>query len=133
MYLLPPSHRTLNRMPLWWPLLFLGLLLFARPKTIVVSATGLVSYGGYGLRRRFILWPEVLAVTSDWEEQRLTLNLTALLWVFTGFNLEVTGSDRTRIVHTILLRNQPRFLEDLRQHVPANAFAPGLYEWQPSR
>lgn len=130
-YLLPASHRTPKGPPLWWPLLFLLILLFARPKTLAVNSEGLNSFGWYGLRRRFIGWPDVSSVTSDWEEERLTQNFLTLIWVFTGYSVTVIGQDATRIVHTILLRHQGKFLDELRLHIPARAFAPGVFDWHP--
>jgi hypothetical protein len=130
-YYVPSAHRAAEGAPLWWFLLFLAISLLARPKTLVVNSTGLASYSWYGLRRRFIPWTDVSSVTSDWEEERLTYNLSTLLWVFTGYSITVTGQDATRIVHTILVRGQRKFLDTLRQHIPASAFAPGLFDWHP--
>ena len=118
-------------MPLWWPVLFLVILLFTRPKPIAVNSAGLNVYGLYGIRRRSIAWYEVSSVTSDWREERLTYNFLTLLWVFTGYSVTVGARDGTRVVHTILLRHQAKFLDDLRNHIPAHAFAPGLYGWHP--
>ena len=130
-YLLSPTHRSPNGAPLWWPLLFLLILLFTRPKSLVANSEGLSSYGWYGLRRRFIRWSDASAVTSDWEEERLSQNFLTLLWVFTGYSVTVTGRDGIRMVHTILLRHQSKFLDNLRLHIPARAFAPGLFDWHP--
>jgi hypothetical protein len=130
-YYLLSAHRAAEGAPLWWFPLLLAILLLVRPKTLVVNSTGLASYSWYGLRRRFIPWTGVSSVTSDWEEERLTYNLLTLLWVFTGYSITVAGQDATRIVHTILMRDQRKFLDVLRQHVPASVFAPGLFDWHP--
>jgi hypothetical protein len=130
-YNLSASHRAPNGVPLWWCLLFLAISLLTRPKTLVVNSTGLASYGWYGIQRRFILWVDVSGVASDWEEEMLTQNFITLLWVFMGYSVTVTGRDTTRITHTILLRHQGKFLDDLRQYIPATAFDPGLFDWHP--
>lgn len=109
--------------PLWFSLLALLLFVFARPQSLVVSSQGLASYRLWGFSRRFIPWTEVSGVTSDWEEQ------ATRVWTFMGYKVAVTSRDGTRIEHTILHKRQGKFLDDLRQFVPATAFAPGLFDW----
>ncbi len=111
--------------PSWLLLLLLLAFVIARPKTIVASSAGLASYGLYGFRKLFVPWAEVSRVSSDWQEERYRL------WAFTGYSVAVTGRDGTRIEHNIYLRRQGAFLDDLRQHVPATKFDPGLFDWHP--
>jgi hypothetical protein len=109
----------------WVDLLVLFVFVIMRPKTVVVSSAGLASYGLYGFRRRFIPWVEVARVSSNWQEEGYKF------WVFMGYGVTVTGRDGTRIEHSIYLRRQGRLLDDLRQHVPATEFDPGLFDWHP--
>ena len=113
--------------PPWLLLLLLLVFVIARPKTIVASSTGLASYGLYGFRKLFVPWAEVSRVSSDWQEERWF----RAAFTFTGYSVAVTGRDGTRIEHSIYLRRQGRFLDDLRQHVPAAEFDPGLFDWHP--
>ena len=130
-YFLSPLHHAAKGEPVWWFVILLALSLLARPRTLVMNSTGLASYSWYGLRRCFIPWANVSAVTSDWQEERLASNLTTLLWVFTGYKVAVKGRDGTCIVHTIQMHRQGGFLDGLRQHVSASAFDPGLFDWHP--
>ena len=112
----------------WVDLLVLFVFVIMRPKTVVVSSVGLASYGLYGFRRRFIPWAEAARVSSDWQEERLGSRFP---FTFTGYGVTVIGRDGSRIEHSIYLRRQGRFLDDLRQHVPATEFDPGLFDWHP--
>jgi hypothetical protein len=130
-YFLSPLHHTAKGEPVWWFLVLLALSLLARPRTLVMNSAGLASYSWYGLRRCFVPWANVSAVTSDWQEGRLAYNLTMLLWVFTGYEVAVRSRDGTCIEHTIQMRRQGGFLDGLRQHVSASTFDPGLFNWHP--
>lgn len=117
--------------PPYWvpPLLLLGFLL-ARPNTIVAGISGLTSFSFYGLRRRRLPWGSVANVTSEWQEEAGPMRG----WPRSmGYSVDVFGSDGTKITHGIMLRHQSRFLDALRQHLPASVFAPGIYDWHPER
>lgn len=106
----------------WW--LALALLVEAvllRANTLVVSSTGLVSYGFWGFRRRFIAWPEVRTVV---------LNSQAG-YVLNRYTISVRGSDGTRIGHPIANRCRDKFLDDLRSHVAKENFATELAQSRP--
>jgi hypothetical protein len=114
-------------LPVWVCVLLLFGLLFARPRTLAINSAGISSYSLYGLRHTFIPWTQVSSVTSDWQEEGGGL----WRWMARGYSVTVTGRDGTSIEHTLYLRHQGRFLDDLRQRVPAVAFAPGLFDWHP--
>jgi hypothetical protein len=126
-YLTAPLHGR-ERATSWWVPILLVVFLLTRPRTIVVNSTGLSSYGLFGLLRRSVDWNDVAAVTTDWEEEKPSYRWP---FVFTGYKVAVRGRDGTLIEHTIFLRRLGTFLDDLRQHIPASAFAPGLYHWNP--
>jgi hypothetical protein len=119
------SEHSANRSHVWWTLLIVFALLFFRPRTVVATPEGLASYSFYGLRRDFLPWPEVAAVASDWVEETQGIGGFWSLWVSMGYKITVVGREGGRIEHSIYLRKQARFLDDLRQHVPSSAFAPG--------
>lgn len=119
------AHRPAHAAPLWLLLALAIVLVLTRPNTVVTNSSGLASYGLWGLRRRFIAWTDVGRIASDWEEEHFKV------WTFTGYTVSVIGLDGTRIDHTIFLRGQGRFLDDLRQRVRAERFAPGLADWHP--
>ena len=122
------SAHSLNHARVWWTLLIVFALLFFRPRTVVATPEGLASYSFYGLRRHFLPWREVAAVTSDWEKG--SDGFSSLLLPI-GYRITVAGREGVRIEHSIYMRRQARFLDDLRQHVPSSAFAPGIYDWHP--
>jgi hypothetical protein len=121
------TQSTSKDPPLWFCLPFLLGLLFARPQTVVTNSSGLSSFAFYGLRHSFIPWSQVSSVTSDWQEE----GSGWWGWMARGYSVLVTGRDGTRIESTLYLSRQGKFLDDLRQHVPAVAFAPGLFDWHP--
>jgi hypothetical protein len=110
-----------------WSCVFLRALLVIRPRTITSNSTGLASYSLYGLRHSFISWSQVLNVTSNWQEEGSSF----WGWMARGYSVTVTGRDATRIEHTLYLSHQGKFLDDLREHAAAVAFAPGLFDWHP--
>ena len=116
--------------PFWFVLPLLVIWIFVRPGTLVATSAGLFAYTIYGMRRHFIPWTDVRAVTTEWQEERLSYHS---IFPFTGYTVGVMSRGGLRIVHTISLRRQARFLDVLREHVPASAFAPGLYDWHPER
>lgn len=117
--------------PLWLLILAFLSLVISWPRTVTVNSVGLSSVSLFGLRRRFIPWSEVAAITSDWEEESLFWKLQAI-WKFTGTRILVLSRAGTRIGHTIFLRKQARFLDDLRRYAPKQVFAPGIYDWNPA-
>jgi hypothetical protein len=123
----PGMQSTSKGFPLWFCVPFLLALLVIRPRTIASESNGLASYSLYGLRHSFIPWSQVSSVTSDWQEEG---NIW-WGWFARGYSVVVTGRDGTRIENTLYLSRQGKFLDDLRQHVPAVAFAPGLFDWHP--
>jgi hypothetical protein len=119
------SPRDLHEPPLWAGLLILVVVVLLRPQPIVTDSQGLAAYRFWGLHRRFIPWTDVSNVGSNWQEQNVKV------WTFMGYEVTVTGRGGTRIAHTIFLRKQPEFLDDLRRYLPRVAFSPGLYDWHP--
>lgn len=122
--------RGRNDLLLWfWIVMFLASVL-TYPRTVVVTPTGVVSFGLFGARRRFIPWTEVTTVTSDWQEATVSYHFS-LAWRLMGTRIVVLNRNGTHIDHTIFLRRQGRFLDDLRRYTPKEAFAPGIYDWHP--
>jgi hypothetical protein len=120
-----------KQLPVWFLILaFLGLVL-TWPRTVIVDSTGLSSVSLFGMRRRFIPWPEVATITSDWEEENLFWKLQAI-WKLTGTRIIVLSRTDTHIEHTIFVRRQGQFLDDLRRYAPKQVFAPGIYDWHPA-
>jgi hypothetical protein len=119
-----------NDWPLW---LYLLLLLFwvSWPRTLLVDSSGVSSCSLFGFRRHSILWGQVSRITSDWEEERLAVNLFAIIWTFTGTIVTVTSRDGVSIKHSVANRKQGLFLDSLRRYLPAEAIDPGLYDWHP--
>jgi hypothetical protein len=116
--------------PGWvFPALLVAFLL-SRPSTLVSNAAGLTAYSAYGIRRRFLAWSDVNSIASEWKEETGPFRGFPR---FMGYNVDVFGRDGSRIVHTMFLRRQARFLDVLREHVPRTAFAPGIYDWHPER
>lgn len=111
----PPAEQR------WFVLFLLAEAVFLRFNTLVVSSSGLASYGFWGLRRRFIAWDDVRTVG---------LNLQAG-YVLNRYTISITGSDGTRINHTIANRCRDEFLGDLRLHVAKEKFAPELAQSYP--
>jgi hypothetical protein len=79
-------------------------LLISFPGTIVVADGGLESV--YWLRRnKRIQWEDIAEIETD-------KNSTS----FTMVMITITGADGTRIVHSWLLADRPRFLSEIRKH-----------------
>lgn len=110
--------------PSWFALLVFGLLLFARPATIVATSDGLVRYSLYGLRHVVMPWAQVARITSDWQEEKRS-------WFTRGYRVSAIARTGTRVEHTFYQRKQGRFLDALRGHLSASAFDAGLYDWHP--
>jgi hypothetical protein len=119
-----------NDWPLW---VYAFLLLFwvFWPRTVSVDSSGVYSCSLFGIRRRSILWGEVSRITSDWQEERLTVNLFTPIWTFTGTSVTVTSRDGISIQHGVVNRKQGLFLDALRRYLPPEAFDAGLYDWHP--
>jgi len=120
-----------KQLPVWFLILIFLSLVITWPRTVIVDTSGLCSVSLFGTRRRFISWPEVVTITSDWENEDLRSGLT-FLWRFTGTRIIVLSRSGIHIEHTILLRKQNRFLDDLRRYAPKQDFAPGIYDWNPA-
>lgn len=119
-----------NDLPLWlYALLLLYWVLW--PRTVMVDSSGVSSCSLFGLRRRQILWSQVSRITSDWQEERLNVNLIVSIWTFMGTSVTVKGRDGVSIQHGVVNRRQGLFLDALRRYLPPEAFDPGLYDWHP--
>ena len=119
-----------NHWPLW--LYVLLLLLWASwPRTVIVDSSGVSSCSLFGVRRRQILWGQVSRITSEWQEERLLVNLFTPIWTFMGTSVTVTSRDGVSIEHGVINRQQGLFLDALRRYLPSDAFDPGLYDWHP--
>jgi hypothetical protein len=114
-----------NEAPLWLGLLFL-LFGVVWPRTVRVDANGISSCSTFGLRSRTIRWDEVKGINSDWEEVRTHYGFT-----FMGTRIYVLSRTGSQITHGLVQSHQPRFLDELRNYLPREAFAAGLYEWRP--
>jgi hypothetical protein len=114
-----------NDAPLWVGLLFL-LVGAIWPRTVRADANGVSSCSTFGFRTRTIRWDEVKAVNSDWEEVRTHYGFT-----FMGTRIYVLSRTGPQITHGLAQSHQAKFLEELRNYVPREAFAAGLYEWHP--
>jgi hypothetical protein len=114
-----------NDAPLWLGLLFL-LLGAVWPRTVRVDTSGISSCSTFGFRERTIRWDEVKAINSDWEEVR-----THYGFRFMGTRIYVLSRTGSQIIHGIVQSRQARFLDELRNYLPREAFAAGLYEWHP--
>jgi hypothetical protein len=115
------GHRAgRNDFPLWVLILMFLFSAVTWPRTVVLDTSGVFSVALFGTRRRFIPWSDVDRITSDWQETNLRWGLTSLL-----------SRNGTRVDHTVFLRRQGRFLDDLRRYLPKEVFAPGIYEWHP--
>jgi hypothetical protein len=114
-----------NDAPLWLGLLFI-LLGAVWPRTVRADASGISSCSTFGFRERTIRWDEVKAINSDWEEVRTHYGFT-----FMGTRIYVLSRTGSQIVHGIVQSRQARFLDELRNYLPREAFAAGLYEWHP--
>jgi len=127
---LPQNSVRANEWPLWvYMLLFLFWLSW--PRTVLVDSLAVSSCSLFGLRRRQILWGQVARITSDWQEERLTVNLFTPIWTFMGTSVTVTSRDGVRIQHGLVNQKQSSFLDSVRRYVPRDAFDPGLYDWHP--
>ncbi len=115
-----------NDAPLWLGLLFL-LLGAVWPRTVRVGPSGISSCSTFGFRGRTIRWDEVKGINSDWEEVRTRYGFT-----FMGTRIYVLSRTGSQVTHGLVQSHQARFLDDLRNYLPREAFAPGLYEWHPS-
>ncbi len=125
-------HRNAGR-PNDWPLwVYVLLLLFwiVWPRTVLVDSSALSSCSLFGLRHRTIPWGEVSRISSDWEEQRLTIGLDTI-WTFMGTRVTVTSRDGATIQHGVIHRHQGAFLDRLRRYLPRQIFDAGLYDWHP--
>jgi hypothetical protein len=119
--------------PLSWTIfLYFGfLILWLRwPRTVLVDSACVSSCGLFGLMNHLIAWGDVSQVSSDWQEQKLRSGLD-VLWTFTGYCVTVRGRDGSTIQHSIVNKDQGRFLNALRRFVPREAFDAGLYDWHP--
>jgi len=123
-----------SRQPDEWPVwAFVLLLLFwvVWPRTVLVDSLAVSSCSLLGIRRRQIVWGQVSRITSDWEEQRLSINLVTAIWTFMGTSVTVTSRDGVSIQHGVLNRKQAVFLDALRRYLPRETFDVGLYDWRP--
>jgi hypothetical protein len=119
------SHSAPSDPPRWLGIALVLAVPLVRPATLVASPGALACYSLYGLRRKLIPWSEASRVSSDWQEMKTRE------WTFMGYRVTVTGRDGTRIQHDIQQTRQGRFLDSLREHLPASAFDHGLYDWHP--
>lgn len=119
-----------NDWPLWLYVLLLLFWIFW-PRTVLVDSSGVSSCSLFGFRRRSILWGQVSRITSDWQEERLTVNLFTPIWTFMGTSVTVTSRDGASIQHGLVNSKQGYFLDALRRYLPSEAFDPGLYDWHP--
>jgi hypothetical protein len=77
--------------------------LFTFPETVIVTREGVEQV--YWLRRnKRIRWEEIVEINSGVKDRILT----------------VTGANGTKIVHSCLLADRPRFLLELKQHCREN-------------
>jgi hypothetical protein len=114
-----------NEAPWWLGFLFL-LIGVVWPRSVRVDANGISSCSTFGFRERTIRWDEVKAINSDWEEVRTHYGFT-----FMGTRIYVLSRTGSQIIHGIVQSRQARFLDELRNYLPREAFAAGLYEWHP--
>ncbi|MGH2508132.1 MAG: hypothetical protein ACRDHZ_12115 [Ktedonobacteraceae bacterium] len=70
-------------------------------------------------------------ISSDWQEERLTINLFTPIWTFMGTSINVISRDGASIQHGVVNRHQGPFLDALRRNLPNQTFDPGLYDWHP--
>jgi hypothetical protein len=119
-----------NDWPLW---LYVLLLLFwiCWPRSVLVDSSGISSCSLFGFLRRSIRWSQMSRITSDWQEERLNINLLTPIWTFMGTRITVTSRDGISIQHGVVNRKQAIFLDALRRYLPREAFDPGLYDWHP--
>lgn len=106
-------------------LTFLAFLVVWRPRTLVANPAGLASYALYGLLKNYIPWVQVSKVT--WSRKVGNRNS----WTLNSYPIVVIGRDGTRIKFTVFQEHSGEFLDLLRHHIPADAFAPGLYNSRP--
>lgn len=119
-----------NDWPFW---LYSLLLLFwiSWPRTVIVDSSGVFSCSLFGFLRRSIVWGQVSRITSDWQEERLSVNLFTPIWTFMGTSVTVTTHDGISIQHGVVNRRQGLFLDALRRYLPPEVFDAGLYDWHP--
>jgi hypothetical protein len=119
-----------NDWPVWVYVFLLWFWIYW-PRTVLVDSSGVSSCSLFGFRRRSILWGQVSRITSDWQEERLTVNLFTPIWTFMGTSVTVTSRDGLSIQHGVVNRKQGLFLDALRRYLPHEAFDPGIYDWHP--
>jgi len=114
-------------MPLWvaFSLLVLGAIW---PRTVWIDNAGVYSCGTFGFQSRGIPWSEVSRIDSDWEEVRSPLGFRQM-----GTRITVLSRSGTHISHGVVQSSQSEFLDTLRRYLAREAFAPGLYDWHPSK
>jgi len=111
-----------------WPVLITFAAWLTRPKTLAASTSGLASYGLFGLRRSFLPWIRVASITSHWKHDGAEDKWGLLEG---KPSVTVASADAKGMTFSYMHGGLGRFIDELRKHIPASAFAAGLYDWHP--